>query len=134
MDDAGTALMGVGKANGEDRALEAAKMAVDSPLLEVDIDGATGVLFNVTGGKDLKIHEIDQAASVIQQRISPDANFIFGARIDPDMPDGEIEVTVLATGFSDIDSQRILSADPMRARRPQMPSYVTQRTATGATV
>lgn len=126
MDDAGTALMGVGKASGEDRALEAAKMAVDSPLLEVDIDGATGVLFNVTGSKDLKIHEIDQAASVIQQRISPDANFIFGARIDPEMPDGEMEVTVLATGFSDADSARILSADPSRARRPQMPSYVTQ--------
>lgn len=109
MDNAGTALMGIGYATGEDRAEEAAKMAIESPLLEVEIDGATGVLFNVIGGMDMGIQEIDKAAQIVRERISEDANFIFGAAIDPDMEEGRLEVTVLATGFSEEDAQRIMS-------------------------
>lgn len=108
MTDGGTALMGIGVATGaENRAVEAAKMAIESPLLEVSIDGAKGVLFNIVGGKDLGIKEVDEAAEVIKQRISPDATFIFGANIDPSMED-RLEVTVLATGFDDKSSNKIM--------------------------
>jgi cell division protein FtsZ len=108
MTDGGTALMGIGVASGaENRAVEAAKMAIESPLLEVSIDGARGVLFNIVGGKDLGIKEVDEAAEVIKQRISPDATFIFGANIDPSMED-RLEVTVLATGFDDKASNKIM--------------------------
>ncbi len=98
MSDGGTALMGIGVAKGEDRAQTAAKMAIESPLLEVSVDGAKGVLFNVIGGKDLTMNEISQAAEVIREKISPDATFIFGANIDESYED-IFEVTVLATGF-----------------------------------
>jgi cell division protein FtsZ len=109
MDNAGTALMGIGFAKGDNRAEEAARMAIESPLLEVEIDGATGVLFNVVGGMNMGIQEIDKAAAIVRERISEDANFIFGAMIDQDMPEDLIQVTVLATGFSEDDSQRILT-------------------------
>lgn len=109
MDDAGTALMGMGTASGEDRAIKAAQMAVESPLLEVKIDGATGVLFHVVGGRDLGIQEIDDAAQLIKSRISDDSNFIFGATIDPTVDDGHIELTVIATGFSDRDTMQVFS-------------------------
>jgi len=98
MTNAGTALMGMGKAKGDDRATQAAKAAISSPLLEVSIDGATGVLFNVISGKDLAMYEIDEAAKMISNSVSPKANVIFGARIEDDMED-ELEITVLATGF-----------------------------------
>lgn len=101
MDNGGPALMGIGHAEGENRAAVAAKMAIESPLLEVAIDGAKGVLFNIIGGKDLGMGEISAAAEAVKERISPDATFIFGASIDPSMDQG-IEVTVLATGF-DVD-------------------------------
>lgn len=134
MDNAGTALMGVGYADGEDRASRAAQMAIDSPLLEVRIDGATGVLFSVTGGKDLGIQEIDDAAQIIKQRISDDANFIFGATIDPQMEDGKIEITVLATGFNDSDSKLIMSDSPRERARSIIPSVSAPvQTATPAT-
>lgn len=116
MDDAGTALMGLGEADGEGRAGAAALMAIESPLLEVKIDGATGVLFNVVGGKNLGIQEIDEAAQVVRERISPDANFIFGATIDTEIDDDAMEITVIATGFSDEDSQRITAVDPFKER------------------
>ncbi len=116
MDDAGTALMGLGEADGEGRAAKAALMAIESPLLEVKIDGATGVLFNVVGGKNLGIQEIDEAAQVVRERISPDANFIFGATIDMEIDDDAMEITVIATGFSDEDSQRITATDPFKER------------------
>lgn len=116
MDNAGTALMGIGTAKGEDRALKAAQMAIESPLLEVKIDGATGVLFNVVGGKNLGINEIDEAAQVIRERISEDANFIFGAMVDPTLEDEEIQVTVIATGFSEADSQVIMGGALPRPR------------------
>lgn len=98
MTNAGTSLMGMGSATGEDRAIEAAKQAIESPLLELSIDGATGVLFNVIGGKDLSMHEVDEAAQVISNAAEADANIIFGAIIDPDLED-ELQITVLATGF-----------------------------------
>lgn len=98
MSNAGSALMGIGRASGEDRAVIAAQQAIDSPLLEVSIDGARGILFNVIGGNDLSMHEINVAAETITNAADPDANIIFGATINPEL-DGEIIVTVVATGF-----------------------------------
>lgn len=98
MTDAGTALMGMGQAKGEDRATQAAKAAVSSPLLEVSVEGATGVLFNIIAGQDLAMYEIDEAAKQISNAVSPNANIIFGAIIDENLGD-ELQITVLATGF-----------------------------------
>ena len=98
MANAGSALMGIGRASGENRAVAAAQQAIDSPLLEVSIDGARGILFNVIGGNDLSMHEINAAAEAITAAADPDANIIFGATIDPEL-DGEIIITVVATGF-----------------------------------
>ncbi len=100
MQNAGSALMGIGRATGEDRAIEAAKMAINSPLLEISIDGAKGVLFNVTGGPDLTMAEINDAAKIITESIDPEAKVIFGATQDNNLKKGEIKVTVIATGFS----------------------------------
>jgi cell division protein FtsZ len=98
MSNAGSALMGIGRASGENRAVEAAKQAIESPLLEVSIDGARGVLFNVIGGSDMSMHEINAAAETITAAADPSANIIFGATINDDVQ-GEIIVTVVATGF-----------------------------------
>jgi len=98
MSNAGSALMGIGRAAGENRAVQAAQQAIDSPLLEVSIDGARGILFNVIGGNDLSMHEINTAAETITSAADPDANIIFGATISPDIED-EIIITVVATGF-----------------------------------
>jgi cell division protein FtsZ len=98
--DAGSALMGIGRATGDDRAVEAAHQAIESPLLEVSIDGARGVLFNVIGGLDVSMHEINAAAEVITAAADPEANIIFGATINPEL-EGEIIITVVATGFDD---------------------------------
>ena len=103
MYDTGMAHMGVGRASGENRAEEAAKAAINSPLLESSIEGARGVLLNITGGKDLGIFEVNTAAELVQKSIDPEANIIFGAVIDETMGD-EISVTVIATGF---DKDRI---------------------------
>ncbi len=98
MSNAGSALMGIGRASGENRAVLAAQQAIDSPLLEVSIDGARGILFNVIGGNDLSMHEINTAAETITNAADPDANIIFGATISPDIED-EVIITVVATGF-----------------------------------
>lgn len=98
MKNAGSALMGIGRASGENRAVLAAQQAVESPLIEVKIDGAKGVLFSVAGGYDMSMSEIQEAAEVITGAVSPDANIIFGASIRPELQD-EIVVTVVATGF-----------------------------------
>lgn len=98
MKDAGSALMGIGRASGENRAVQAAQQAIESPLLEVSIDGARGVLFNITGGYDMSMHEINEAAEVITNAVAPDANIIFGATLKPEMND-ELIITVIATGF-----------------------------------
>jgi len=99
MQDAGSALMGIGRASGDDRAIEAAKAAINSPLLEISIDGAKGVLFNVSGGPDLTMSEINDAAKIITESIDPEAKVIFGAVIDEKLKKGEIKITVVATGF-----------------------------------
>lgn len=98
MADAGSALMGIGRASGDNRAIEAARTAIDSPLLELSIEGAKGILFNITGGPDLGMYEIDEAAKAITEAADPDANIIFGAIIDEAMA-GEVKITVIATGF-----------------------------------
>lgn len=100
MNNSGSALMGIGRATGEDRATEAARQAIDSPLLEVSIDGARGILFNIIGGNDLSMHEINAAAETITTAADPEANIIFGATIDPEL-EGEVIITVVATGFDD---------------------------------
>lgn len=123
MQDAGTALMGIGRASGENRAQDAARMAVNSPLLELSIDGATGVLFNVTGGPSLGMYEIDEAAKAITKSIDPEARVKFGAVIDEEMGD-EIRITVIATGFDEGSHKHAATAviapveEPRRAPTP----------------
>lgn len=100
MSNAGSALMGIGRASGENRAVAAAQQAIESPLLEVSIDGARGILFNIIGGNDLAMHEINAAAETITTAADPEANIIFGATISPDL-EGEVIITVVATGFDE---------------------------------
>ncbi|MDB5160996.1 MAG: cell division protein FtsZ, nonfunctional [Candidatus Saccharibacteria bacterium] len=100
MSNAGSALMGIGRASGENRAVDAAQQAISSPLLEVSIDGARGILFNVIGGLDMSMHEINTVAETITGAADHEANIIFGATINPDL-EGEVIVTVVATGFDD---------------------------------
>jgi cell division protein FtsZ len=100
MANAGSALMGIGRASGDNRAVDAATQAISSPLLEVSIDGARGILFNVIGGLDMSMHEINSVAETITAAADTEANIIFGATINPDL-EGEIIVTVVATGFDD---------------------------------
>ncbi|MBI4990848.1 cell division protein FtsZ [Candidatus Gottesmanbacteria bacterium] len=100
MNSAGSALMGIGTGVGENRASAAARMAISSPLLEISIDGAKGVLFNITGGSDLTMSEVDEAAKLIAASVDPDANIIFGATIDEQMVD-QVKITVIATGFDE---------------------------------
>lgn len=110
MTNAGSAMMGIGQSTGEGRAQKAAKQAVSSPLLDVTIDGATGILINVVGGADLTMHEIDAAAKIISEAASPEANIIFGANIDQGITDS-IRITVIATGF---DSQAARTLEKLR--------------------
>jgi len=98
MSDAGSALMGIGLSSGENRAPEAAKAAISSPLLEASIEGAQGVLLNISGGSDLGLFEVNEAAEVVANAAHPDANIIFGAVVDPALED-DVKVTVIATGF-----------------------------------
>jgi cell division protein FtsZ len=98
MGDAGTALMGIGRGNGRNRATEAAAAAISSPLLDFPIEKARGVVFNIVGGNDLTLQEINSAAEVIFEAVDPNANIIFGALVDESM-EGEIAITVIATGF-----------------------------------
>jgi cell division protein FtsZ len=109
MASSGSALMGIGIGTGETRAVDAAKAAINSPLLELSIDGAKGVLFNVSGSSDLTMLEINEAANTITESIDPNAKVIFGAVIDESIKKGEVHVTVIATGF---DAERV-SESPM---------------------
>lgn len=112
MHNTGSSLMGIGKASGENRAIEAAKQAINSPLLELSIDGAKGVLFNVSGGSDLTMVEVSEAANVITEFIDDDAKVIFGSIIDENLKKGDIKVTVIATGFDgQSDSGKSLNND-----------------------
>jgi cell division protein FtsZ len=124
MDDGGTALMGIGLSDGESRAKEAAMQAIESPLLELSIDGAQGVLFNVIGGRDLGMNEVSEAADIVRERISSEATFIFGAAIDENFDD-KFKVTVIATGFSDYVAQtenKKESLDTIAAQKSIEPS------------
>jgi cell division protein FtsZ len=104
MQEGGAALMAVGRAAGDNRALEAAQQAISSRLLDITIDGARGILFNITGGDNLTLYEVNEAASVIRETAHPDVNLIFGAVIDKAMAD-EVRITVIATGFDGEDRQ-----------------------------
>jgi cell division protein FtsZ len=113
MRDAGSALMGVGSANGESRAQDAAKAAITSPLIEESIKGATGMLLNITGPEDLGLFEVNEAAQLVQAEADDNANIIFGSVVDQSMKD-EVRVTVIATGFEGFE---LLARSPQRVRR-----------------
>jgi cell division protein FtsZ len=119
MRDAGSALMGIGSASGDNRAAEAATAAVSSPLLETTLDGATGVLLNITGGPDVGLFEVNEAAGVVTGHADPNANVIFGAVIDESMGES-VRVTVIATGFG--GRQRRRRAEPAAAAAVAAPS------------
>ena len=123
MSNAGSALMGIGRASGEGRAAQAAQQAIESPLIEVSIDGAKGVLFNVTGGYDMSMAEIQEAAEIITSAVSPDANIIFGATLKPELED-ELIITVIATGFDNAYYQQ--QAEELTAPVEQAPAVQTQ--------
>ena len=106
----GMAHMGIGRASGENRAEDAAKQAVQSPLLETSIEGARGVIINITGGEDLGLHEVNTAAELVQRSVDPEANIIFGTVTDPDMKD-EIQITVIATGFEKPEARAASTVD-----------------------
>ena len=106
----GMAHMGVGRASGENRAEDAAKEAIQSPLLETSIEGARGVIINITGGEDLGLHEVNTAAELVQRSVDPEANIIFGTVTDPTMED-EIQITVIATGFEKNDPLSSIGVD-----------------------
>jgi cell division protein FtsZ len=115
MTGAGTAMMGMGTGIGEGRAIDAANAAITSPLLEEDIHGATGILINITGPRDLGLFEVDEAAEIVQAAADPDANIIFGAVIDEQRGE-EVTVTVIGTGFAPPNEHRVRSS-----RREAMP-------------
>ncbi len=135
MTDAGSALMGVGLGSGESRATTAARTAISSPLLEVSIDGARGILFNITGGESMTMTEVSDAAGMISQHADPDANIIFGATIDKSMGD-QIKISVIATGFDNVrgnyghlqsvgQAARIQYDDSQPSSQSQTPSMFT---------
>ena len=125
MTNAGSSLMGIGMGVGENRAATAARTAIASPLLEVSIEGAKGVLFNITGGADLTMAEVEEAAKQISGAVDPDANIIFGATIDDHLVD-QIKITVIATGFDETKRRlRELSGRPSPGAMPQ--SYASQQ-------
>ncbi|MGK7920463.1 MAG: cell division protein FtsZ [Trichodesmium sp.] len=126
MADAGSALMGIGMGSGKSRAREAANTAISSPLLESSIEGARGVVFNITGGTDLTLHEVNAAAETIYEVVDPNANIIFGAVIDEKLQ-GEVKITVIATGFSG-DPQTKPTQEMVQPRRVVPTSAPTQTT------
>jgi len=118
MAEGGAALMAVGRASGDERAVEAAEQAISSQLLDITIDGARGILFNVTGGADLSLYEVNEAASIIKQTAHPDVNLIFGAVVDQEMED-EIRITVIATGFDQTGSRSRATRTSTRQEEPE---------------
>lgn len=132
MSEGGAALMAVGRATGDDRARQAAEMAINSTLLDVTIDGARGILFNITGGTDLTLFEINEAAAIIKESAHQDVNLIFGAQVDESMGD-ECRITVIATGFEQGIAERRINASrptsmPIKREQPrqQQPVERTQ--------
>ena len=117
MKGAGTAMMGIGIASGDNRATDAAEEAISSRLLESSIDGATRVLLSIAGNKDLGIQEINDAADLVAKNVDPEANIIFGTVVDESLGD-QVRVTVIATGFSDSNVQQTLPSMTMPVSRP----------------
>jgi len=117
MTNAGSALMGIGYGSGENRAIEAARAAIDSPLLELSIAGAKWVLFNITGWTDLSMFEVDEAAKIITESVDPEANIIFGATIREDY-EGELKITVVAAGFDENSNQEFNSTASTTTSKP----------------
>jgi cell division protein FtsZ len=128
MSNAGSAMMGIGAASGESRAVEAAKMAISSPLMEESIEGATGMLLNVTGSEDLNLFEVDEAAELVVASADKQANIIFGTVIDPTMGD-EVRVTVIATGFEGFETlaRRPIAVRERSRRRSVAPLEDSER-------
>ncbi|MEB3328417.1 MAG: cell division protein FtsZ, partial [Candidatus Sericytochromatia bacterium] len=122
MNSSGSALMGIGSASGEGRAVEAAQKAISSPMLETSVHGASGVIFNVTGGSDLTLHEVNDAAAVIYEAVDSEANIIFGAVFDERLH-GEVRITVIATGF-DGPRQTVVPVSTVREQRPVVPPFI----------
>ncbi len=136
MTDAGTAMMGIGEGSGEHRAADAAQKAIASPLLDTTIDGARGVILNITGGSDLSMYEVNEAAEMISRSVDPDAQIIFGASLDPNLQ-GRVRVTVLAAGFGPIrrtestgfgfESTRIETVAPVNMDDIEVPAFLRYR-------
>jgi len=118
MQEGGAALMAVGRATGENRAIEAAQQAISSRLLDITIDGARGILFNITGGDSLTLFEVNEAASIIRETAHPDVNLIFGAVIDETMGE-DVRITVIATGFDGEDNPDRARIQPQRRMEAQ---------------
>lgn len=118
MHNAGYAHMGVGRASGKDKAEEAAKMAIQSPLLETSITGARGVILNITGSPDIGLEEVEQASEMVRAAAHPDAHIIFGAAIDENLDD-EVKITVIATGFDDKPSMGVVSSAPATEKKAE---------------
>src|ERR687893_187005 len=131
MANAGSALMGIGSARGEDRSVAAAEMAVSSPLLEASIDGAHGVLLSIAGGSDLGLFEINEAAALVAEAVHPEANIIFGATIDDALGD-EVRVTVIAAGFDGGTPKRATEGSTLRRPLPQQTQAQTREAARAA--
>ena len=120
MKNAGSALIGIGKSTGEDRAMDAARQAINSPLVEVSIDGAKGLLFTIAGGDDIGMAEVSKAAEIITESVDPDAKIIFGAVNDQNMQKGELRVTVIATGFDKYPALQERVREVREIYRPQV--------------
>lgn len=132
MKDSGSALMGIGRATGEDRAQEAARAAINSPLLEVSVNGAKGVLFNISGGMDLTMAEVNEAAQIITEAIDRDAKVIFGAVIDEKLKKGEVKITVIATGFDNVVEEKqpaLVDSGGLFRPRDKKASFETESSA-----
>jgi len=121
LENAGTALMGIGMSTGDNRAIDAAKMAINSPLLDVSINGAQGVLFAIAGGDDLKMNEVQEAARIITESVDSNARVIFGAIIDEKLKKGELKITVIASGFPEATG-RMRQIQPKAAQKRSEPS------------
>ncbi|MEK7557043.1 MAG: cell division protein FtsZ [Patescibacteria group bacterium] len=143
MSNAGSALMGIGRAAGENRAVEAARAAIESPMLDVTINGAKGVVFNITSGSDLRMFEVEEAARVITEHVDPNAKVIFGTVIDPEqVEEGELKITVVATGFEKPEAARLsrarysgaapYQAAPARSAGSLAPAYAPAPSTFGA--
>ena len=134
MKNAGSALMGIGRASGEDRAREAAKAAINSPLLDLSIDGAHGVLFSIAGGDDLTMWEVNEAAKVITEPIAKDAKVIFGAVKDDRLRKGEIKITVVASGFGEAYASSPIKSPTLFSTLPKRDEALSPRTSRPAEI